>query len=101
MSEDTLKIELSKLPFMNSTLELEKRIDDLLERLTLKEKFKLSAGRRMWYTKPIKRLGIKSFTMYDGPHSVRVDSNGKTQSTYFPSAICRAASKIRELLTYK
>jgi len=97
MSEDTLKIELSKLPFMNSTLELEKRIDDLLERLTLKEKFKLSAGRRMWYTKPIKRLGIKCFTMYDGPHGVRVDSNGKTQSTYFPSAICRAATWNPEL----
>ncbi len=97
MTEDTLKIELSKLPFMNSTLELEKRIDDLLERLTLKEKFKLSAGRRMWYTKPIKRLGIKSFTMYDGPHGVRVDSNGKTQSTYFPSAICRAATWNPEL----
>ena len=92
MSEETVKIELAKLPFMNSNLVHEKRIDDLLERLTLKEKFKLSAGRRMWYTKPIKRLGIKNFTMYDGPHGVRADNQGETQSTYFPSAICRAAT---------
>ena len=92
MSEDKLKIKLSKLPFMNSNLQLEDRIDDLLGRLTLREKFKLSSGRRMWHTKPIKRLGIKSFTMYDGPHGVRVDIQGKTQSTYFPSAICRAAT---------
>jgi len=97
MSEEISKSELSKLPFMNSTLALEKRIEDLLERLTLKEKFKLCAGRRMWYTKPIKRLGIKSFAMHDGPHGVRVDEQGKTQSTYFPSAICRAATWNPEL----
>ena len=97
MSEEISKIELSKLPFMNSAFALEKRVEDLLERLTLKEKFKLCAGRRMWYTKPIKRLGIKPFAMHDGPHGVRVDEQGKIQSTYFPSTICRAATWNLEL----
>jgi len=37
-------------------------------------------------------LGVKPFTMYDGPHGVRDETMGKTKSTYFPSAICRAAT---------
>jgi len=97
MSEEISKSELLKLPFMNISLALEKRVEDLLERLTLKEKFKLCAGRGMWYTKPIKRLGIKPLAMHDGPHGVRVDEQGKTQSTYFPSTICRAATWNPEL----
>ncbi|MHA1350327.1 MAG: beta-glucosidase family protein, partial [Promethearchaeota archaeon] len=52
----------------------------------------LCSGRLMWHTKFIKRLGVKSYTMYDGPHGVRDDTMGKTKSTYFPSAICRAAT---------
>ncbi|MFX0075836.1 MAG: beta-glucosidase [Candidatus Hermodarchaeota archaeon] len=84
--------ELKNLPFMNENFDLEKRVEDLLSRLTLSEKFKLSAGRLMWQTKPIKRLGVKSFTMYDGPHGVRPDTMGEKKSTYFPSAICRAAT---------
>ena len=92
MNETYSKEELKNLPFMNESLELEKRVEDLLNRLTLAEKFKLCAGRMMWQTKPIKRLGIKSFTMYDGPHGVRPDTIGEKKSTYFPVAICRAAT---------
>jgi len=92
MSEKVSKEELLKLPFFNSNLSLEKRVEDLLNRLTIQEKFKLLSGRRWWYTKPIERLGIKSFAMHDGPHGVRVDNKGKIRSTYFPSAICRAAT---------
>jgi len=84
--------DISSLPFMNSSLGLEVRIEDLLGRLTLKEKFKLCSGRFMWYTKPIRRLGIKSFTMYDGPHGVRPDTMGEIKCTYFPSGICRTAT---------
>ncbi len=97
MSKETRKTELSKLPFMDSSLDIEKRIEDLLKRLNLYEKFKLCAGRRVWYAPPIRRLGIKSFEMHDGPHGVRVDTEGKIQSTYFPSTICRAATWNPEL----
>ena len=92
MSKNYSEEELYQLPFRNESLELEERIRDLLSRLTLEEKFKLCSGRLMWHTKPIKRLGIKSFTMYDGPHGVRSDTMGEIKSTYFPSAICRAAT---------
>jgi len=92
MSKNYSEEELSQLPFRDESLELEERVKDLLSRLTLAEKFKLCSGRLMWHTKPIKRLGVKSYTMYDGPHGVRDDTMGKTKSTYFPSAICRAAT---------
>ena len=91
------KEEIVSLPFMNSNLSLEERVEDLLSRLTLEEKFKLSSGRLMWYTKKVKRLGIDSFAMHDGPHGVRPDYEGKNQCTYFPSAICRAATWDPEL----
>ena len=91
------KEERASLPFMNSNLSLEERVEDLISRLTLEEKFKLSSGRLMWYTKKIKRLGIDSFGMYDGPHGVRPDYEGKNPCTYFPSAICRAATWEPEL----
>ena len=48
--------DLTSLSFMNPALALEERVEDLLQRLTLKEKFKLSSGRLMWYTKKVKRL---------------------------------------------
>ena len=97
MNEIYSEEQLQKLPFMDSSINLEKRVDDLLSRLTLEEKFKLCSGRLMWHTKPIKRLGVKSFTMYDGPHGVRPDTMGEKKSTYFPSAICRAATWDLEL----
>lgn len=92
MSKEGSELNVSKLPFMDISLDLEKRVEDLLERLTLEEKFKLCSGRKWWYTNPIERLGIRSFAMHDGPHGIRVDREGKIKATYFPSAICRAAT---------
>lgn len=86
------KLDLLELPFMDNKFDLEERIDDLLGRLTLNEKFRLLSGRHTWYTKPIRRLGIRPFAMFDGPHGVRVEARGDVQSTYFPSGICRAAT---------
>ena len=60
MNETYTAEELQNLPFMNSNLDLEKRVEDLLNRLTLEEKFKISAGRMMWHTKPIKRFNCAS-----------------------------------------
>lgn len=97
MKKNYSKDELAKLPFMDNSLDLEKRIEDLLGRLTLAEKFTLSSGKMLWKTKPIKRLGIKSFKMTDGPHGVGALGSWFKKVTYFPVAICRAASWNPEL----
>ncbi|MHA1380407.1 MAG: beta-glucosidase family protein [Candidatus Helarchaeota archaeon] len=98
MSKKFTKKELVNLPFMNSSLDLEKRVDDLLNRLTLEEKYHISAGRRFFHTKPIKRLGIKSFKMTDGPHGVgALGTYFRKKTTYFPTAICRCATWNPEL----
>jgi len=86
------KHELAKLPFRDETLELEDRVEDLLGRLTLKEKFRLMAGHKVWVTKPIKRLEIPEFGMTDGPCGVAWHSSKFKKSTQFPTSICLAAS---------
>ncbi|MBN2388284.1 MAG: glycoside hydrolase family 3 C-terminal domain-containing protein [Anaerolineales bacterium] len=52
-------------------MDIEKRVADLLEKLTLDEKVSLLSGRDLWFTVPIERLGIPSIVMTDGPHGVR------------------------------
>ncbi|NVM05175.1 MAG: glycoside hydrolase family 3 C-terminal domain-containing protein [Candidatus Helarchaeota archaeon] len=89
--------EIAKLPFMNSNLDLEKRVEDLLGRLTLEEKYHISSGRKIFHTKPIDRLGVKSFRMTDGPHGVGTGLYFREKTTYFPVAICRAATWNPEL----
>jgi beta-glucosidase len=97
MDETYSKEELNKLPFMNSNLDLEERVEDLLGRLTLEEKFKLSNGIQMFYTRPIDRLGIPKFKMCDGPHGIGPHSTGNTECTYFPVGMCRTATWNPEL----
>ncbi|MFX1258178.1 MAG: beta-glucosidase [Promethearchaeota archaeon] len=92
MNEEFSNEEISKLPFMDSSLDLEARVEDLLGRLTLKEKFKLCGGIRGFYTRPVRRLGVKSFKMTDGPHGIGPHSSGNKECTYFPVAICRTAT---------
>ncbi|TXT66335.1 MAG: Thermostable beta-glucosidase B [Promethearchaeota archaeon] len=89
--------ELKALPFMNSNLSIEERVEDLLIRLTLEEKFKLLTGRHRWETSPIKRLGIKPFLTSDGPNGVAPHSSNYKEATYFPVGICRASTWNREL----
>ncbi|MHA1268368.1 MAG: beta-glucosidase family protein [Candidatus Helarchaeota archaeon] len=85
--------EIAELPYMDEDLELEKRVEDLLNRMTLDEKIKIMTGKMFFFTKPIKRLGIKSFKMTDGPHGVgALGTYFKRKTTYFPVAICRAAT---------
>ncbi len=87
----------SKYPYMDADLDLESRVEDLLNRLTLEEKISLCAG---WgkktfvpfFTHPIERLGIKPFKMTDGPHGLGTGSSNAKRCTYFPVAICRAAT---------
>jgi beta-glucosidase len=61
---------LAGLPFMNQKIDMEKRVDDLLSRLSFEEKCVLSAGWKDNSTAPIPRLGIPTFRMTDGPHGI-------------------------------
>ncbi|UCE14499.1 MAG: glycoside hydrolase family 3 C-terminal domain-containing protein [Candidatus Heimdallarchaeota archaeon] len=81
----------------NSELSVETRLNNLLNRLTLDEKFKLLAGTRFFRTHSIKRLGIKPFKMTDGPLGVSMHSTFGRKNTRFPGGICLAASFNRQL----
>jgi len=89
--------EIKNLPYWDQDLELEERVQDLLNRLTLEEKFKLIAGKHHWYTKSIDRLGIDQFAMTDGPHGIGPHSSNGKECTYFPPAICKGATWNRKL----
>ena len=65
---------------------VDKKVDELLQKLTLKEKIKLLGGTG-FTTQPIPRLGIPALKMDDGPIAVRW---GK--ATMFPSGTGMAAS---------
>ncbi len=96
---DTKKedLELNNAPYLDKNLPIEERIEDLLDRLTLNEKFKLLTGRHRWETKPVKRLGIKPLLMTDGPHGISPHSSKGEECTYFPVGVCRAATWNRDL----
>ena len=47
------------------------RVEALLASLTLEEKCALTAGRDMWSTRPIERLGIPAVRLTDGPNGAR------------------------------
>jgi len=75
-------------PYLDQNLPIEKRVEDLLGRLTLEEKVSLCHGCDGMGVGNIDRLGIGYLGMCDGPHGVRA---GKPQ-TYFPSGIALASS---------
>ena len=78
----------------------EEKARDLISKLTLKEKFQMltSPGvRRIYVTKPVKRLGIPSFKTTDGPLGIANHSSGFKKGTRFPATISLAATWNREL----
>lgn len=82
----------SKFPFQDESLDLEMRVDDLLKRLTLEEKFKLSHGKNFALVNSIKRLGIPSLGMTDGPHGVGPHGTGMKRNTFFSCEILMSAT---------
>ncbi|MHA1794214.1 MAG: glycoside hydrolase family 3 C-terminal domain-containing protein [Promethearchaeota archaeon] len=79
--------------------EIDKKVNELLEKLTLEEKIELISGGTQWSTKPIPRLGIKPMFMTDGPHGIGPHSSGEKECTYFPVGICRASTWNENLMT--
>ncbi len=58
-------------------------IENLISQLTIDEKISLLAGRDLWHTMPVERLGIPSIKVTDGPNGVR----GSGRDTG-PAAVC-------------
>jgi beta-glucosidase len=81
---------------MSENQDTERRVQELLDQLTLKEKVSLLSGRDSWCTVPIERLGIPVLTMTDGPHGVRANRTGPERvqgaATSFPTGVSMAAS---------
>ncbi len=75
---------------------LEQRIEELLSKLTLKEKAALLSGLDIWRTVPIERVGLPSITMTDGPHGVRANrfEAGRPvgPTTAFPTGVSMAST---------
>ncbi len=76
-----------------------KAIEETLSDLSIEEKAALVGGTNFMYTRAIKRLGIPSIRMSDGPHGLRVQNdsgdNGVTGSEpaiAFPTAATSACS---------
>ena len=81
----TLSLHAQQLPFQNTSLSNEQRVDDLMKRLTLEEKTKLM----MNGSPAIERLGVPRFEWWnEALHGV--GRNGF--ATVFPITMCMAAS---------
>jgi beta-glucosidase len=74
-------------------VEMEKKIDKLLKKMTLEEKVSLWHGCSSFEVGGIKRLGIPKIRMTDGPQGVR-----GPVSTYFPTGIAMASSWNEKLM---
>jgi beta-glucosidase len=86
---------------------MDQNIERLLGELTLEEKAALCSGISSWETTPIKRLGIPSAFVADGPHGIRKEKQRASlgnifqesiPSTCFPPACTLAATWNKELV---
>jgi beta-glucosidase len=76
--------------YQNAKAPLEERVEDLLSRLTPKEKVSLMAGGSLFSTYAIDRLNIPALRFSDGPNGVR--SNEGEATTVFPTGSALAAT---------
>ena len=87
---------------MSTAEKIEQRVDDLIRKLTLSEKVSLLSGQDIWNTVAVKRLGIPSITMTDGPHGVRstaLEAGRKMGPvTAFPTGVSMGAAWNPELV---
>src|SRR5882672_775007 len=76
-----------------SKMDVEKRVDSILSKMTLEKKIQIIGGINDFYTRPTPRLGIPALRMSDGP--LGVHDYGLT--TAYPAGILLAASWDTEL----
>ncbi len=103
-----LTILLVLSPFMNAQnidKDLEEKIENLIQQLTIEEKASLCSGRDDWSTQPIDRLNIPWIWLADGPHGVRrapaTNQPGygdQHPATCFPTASALASTWDTELI---
>ncbi|HMD76088.1 MAG TPA: glycoside hydrolase family 3 C-terminal domain-containing protein [Terracidiphilus sp.] len=90
-------------PYKDASLPAEKRVADLLSRMTLEEKAAMLSGSGWMESAPIERLGIPAIKMADGPMGVRSWAGSsaitslpgappKVLATSFPAGVATAAT---------
>ena len=80
-------------------------IEEIISKMTLKEKIALCTGADFWNTKKYEKYGIPSVKMSDGPHGVRcqvkesdmLGINDSHPATCFPTAVTAGATWNKEL----
>ena len=78
---------------------------DIISQLSLEEKSHLLSGKDFWQTVSVKRLGVESVMLSDGPHGIRKQEgagdqlglNGSVPATCYPTAATMANSWDPEL----
>ncbi len=102
-------VQPSTAPYKNASLPVEKRVADLLSRITLAEKATMLSGSGWMESAPIERLGIPAIRMADGPMGVRAwmgssavtntaNNPVKVETTSFPSGVDMASTWDTELI---
>ena len=79
---------------------MDKKIQDILSKMTLEEKISLCNGADFWHSKAMEQYGIPAITMSDGPHGVRCQKdasdmlgvNRSEPATCFPTAVTSGAT---------
>ncbi|MBD3213280.1 MAG: hypothetical protein GF311_11790 [Candidatus Lokiarchaeota archaeon] len=84
-------------PYLNPEVDLDERVESLLDDLNLEEKIRLIRGKDFWTTEAIERLRIPPFGMTDGPLGVAYHSSFKGNRTRFPATISLASTWNKEL----
>ena len=79
---------------------MDKKIQDILSKMTLEEKISLCNGADFWHSKAMEQYGIPAIRMSDGPHGVRCQKdasdmlgvNRSEPATCFPTAVTSGAT---------